>query len=321
MNGFTMSLHKGNYSEGGYSPNSPLSPTLRQRLYGHLALARISNSPTVVSNALAGAALAGVVWINGPILLVAAATALLYTAGMYLNDLCDYAVDCQERPERPLPSGLISRTEAAVVVGLLFLISALLLWLVGTASFWAGLVLISLIVLYDMWHKTNPLSPLIMAGCRLMVYMIAYLAFASIFTVDLVVAGALLVLYIMGLTYIAKNEARAHRFRQSGRQIGNLVARFWPAVALFLPALYFPWQSLSLLTLALLVLFVAWVIYSISFVYRAHPSIGGAIARLIAGISLYDGLVLTSVGAMPGVGVALLAFGLTLFFQRYIKGT
>lgn len=316
-----MSLHKGNYSEGGYSQNSPLSPTLRQRLYGHLALARISNSPTVISNALAGAALAGVLWVNGPVVLVAVAAVLLYTAGMYLNDLCDYAIDCKERPERPLPSGLISRTEAAVVVVLLFLISALLLWVVGIASFWAGLVLIGLIVLYDVWHKTNPLSPLLMANCRLMVYVIAYLAFASAITVDLIVSGALLVLYIMGLTYIAKNEARAHRFQQSGRHPGSLVARFWPAVALFLPALYFPWQSLSLLMLALLLLFVAWIIYSISFVYRTQPSIGGAIARLIAGISLYDGLVLAAAGFVPGVGIALLAFGLTLFFQRYIKGT
>ena len=32
-----------------------------------------------------------------------------YTAGMILNDLLDYEVDVRERPERPLPSGAVSR--------------------------------------------------------------------------------------------------------------------------------------------------------------------------------------------------------------------
>jgi len=35
------------------------------------------------------------------------ASSLLYTAGMVLNDVFDYEVDRQERPQRPLPSGQI----------------------------------------------------------------------------------------------------------------------------------------------------------------------------------------------------------------------
>ena len=33
-------------------------------------------------------------------------------------------------------------------------------------------------VLYDVWHKGNPLGPLVMAGCRLLVYVSAFVAFA-----------------------------------------------------------------------------------------------------------------------------------------------
>ncbi len=64
------------------------------------------------------------------------------------------------------------------------------------------------------------------------------------------------------------------------------------------------------------------VAYSISFVYRltAH-SIGGAIGRLIAGISLFDALVLADVGSWVGVAFAAAAFAATLFFQHYIRGT
>ena len=85
--------------------SSLLRPVWSRRLYGHLSLARVSNSPTVVTNVLAGAALAG--GQGAPAALLALAMVLFYTAGMYLNDLCDLARDRRERPERPLPSGLI----------------------------------------------------------------------------------------------------------------------------------------------------------------------------------------------------------------------
>src|SRR5262249_50855518 len=87
----------------------------QQKLYGHLALARISNGPAVLTNALAGAALAGARQVDGKLVLVAIAMILFYSAGMYLNDLFDYTLDCQARPTRPLPAGLVSRRAATIV--------------------------------------------------------------------------------------------------------------------------------------------------------------------------------------------------------------
>ncbi len=285
-------------------------PSWQQTLYGYLALARVSNSPTVVSNVLAGAALAGATEPSGAVALLAVALVLFYSAGMYLNDLCDYAVDCRERPERPLPSGTVSRAGATVGVVTLFAVGSLLLWSVGLAAFLSGLALIVLIVVYDAWHKSNPVSPLLMAGCRLMVYVTAFLAFSLQISSALVIWSSLLALYIIGLTYIAKTEASPH------------LTKYWPAFVLFLPAIYVVVQIPAVSVLPLLLLFVTWVAYSVSLVYdRRKRSIGAAIGRLIAGISLLDGLVLAVAGALPGVILALLAFGLTLFLQRYIKGT
>src|SRR5437763_11809410 len=102
------------------SKKLPPQQSLRQTLYGHLALARISNSPTVVSNTLAGAALAGARQIDGKQALVAIAMILFYSAGMYLNDLFDYAVDRRERPKRPLPAGIVSQRAATRDVVALF---------------------------------------------------------------------------------------------------------------------------------------------------------------------------------------------------------
>jgi len=281
--------------------------TWQQKLYCYLSLARLSNSPTVVSNVLAGAALAGVTDLGWPIFGLAVSMVFFYTGGMYLNDLFDYEIDCRERPERPLPSGLISRTSATVVTVALFTVGSALLATLSPRSFLSGLLLMALIVFYNWWHKTNPLSPFIMALTRFMVYVTAFLSFRPFLDSRLLFAASLLLLYIVGLTYIAKSETK-HTFSQH-----------WPAVLLFLPVAFPFFQGFVPLHAVLLLLFVGWVTYSISFIYRGK--IGGGITRLIAGISLLDALVLTSTGTTTGVIAAWLAFELTVLLQRYIKGT
>jgi 4-hydroxybenzoate polyprenyltransferase len=290
---------------------APLSdPTWSGRLGGWLLLARISNSPTVVSNVLAGAALGGGLEVGPTSLLLVLAMVLFYTAGMLLNDVCDERWDREHRAERPLVTGLVSRRAAGTGVVLLLLVGLMLLWRIGPASFLAGLVLIGLIVLYDAWHKANPLSPLVMAGCRLLVYVVAFLAFRESPTGELLLAGALLVVYMVGLTAIAKSETRPS------------VSSRWPAVLPLLPALAFGprlgWPA-GLLALGQ----AGWSLYSLRFAYRTESrDIGGTIGRLIAGISLLDALVLVAAGASPGlVAVALVCFVSTLLLQRMVPGT
>jgi 4-hydroxybenzoate polyprenyltransferase len=240
---------------------------------------------------------------------VAIAMVLFYTAGMYLNDLLDYAIDCRERPERPLPTGIVSRPAAVAVVIVLFGSSSILLWSVGLYPFLSGLVLIALIICYDRWHKSNPLSPLLMALCRGMVYVTAFLAFSSHSLFNLLIPGCLLMLYVIGLTYIAKTENKPS------------VANAGILATLFLPGMYFVTRP-PLLSLPLVLLFTAWVAYSISFTYRSHKrKVGRTVGQLIAGISLLDSLVLTASGSVLGTAFALMAFSLALYLQRYVRGT
>ncbi len=285
-----------------------LSTSVRAKAHAHLALARISNAPTVVSNVLAGVALAGATSpvTLGATLLLALAMVLYYTAGMYLNDLFDLGVDRLERPERPLPSGRLTQTEALGTTVLLFSIGTFCLSLLGAAPLISGLVLVALIVFYDAWHKTNPLSPVLMASTRVMVYFTAFVAFAPALTFALLFWALLLGLYIVGLTYIAKTET-------------DTLTGYWPAALLYLPALIgalaLPWAGFWLpLALAL------WVTYSASFVYLSRR-VGQAIGQLIAGVSLLDALVIMLFGTAGGVVWALSAFALTLLLQRYIRGT
>jgi 4-hydroxybenzoate polyprenyltransferase len=176
-----------------------------------LQLARISNTPTVVSNTVAGAVLASAAAETGAVAVVAVAMALFYTAGMILNDLLDYEIDVRERPERPLPSGAVSRPAALTAVIVLFVAGEALLLLEGTEPFLAGLGLVALIVLYDAWHKGNPLSPVLMGACRAFVYFVAALAVAGEVPLEVATAAAVLLLYIVGLTRVAKSEGGSLR--------------------------------------------------------------------------------------------------------------
>ena len=272
-----------------------------------LQLARVSNTPTTISNSVAGAIVVSTTASAITVAVVAVAIALFYTAGMILNDVLDYEVDRRERPERPLPSGQVSRNAAVVAVVVLFVTGAGLLALEGSATFVAGLTLIGVIVLYDAWHKTNPLSPLLMATCRGLVYVVAGLAAAGTLTGELWGAAALLFVYVVGLTQVAKVEGRGSAAR-------------WPIVGLLAPVAYWAKELPSLEVSALIAAFALWVAYALWLVTRRR--IGAGVARLIAGIALYDALVVAGTrGSAVAVAVCLAAFVATSALQTRITGT
>lgn len=112
----------------------------------------------------------------------------------------------------------------------------------------------------------------------------------------------------MGLTSLAKAANRAS-------SVSIVII-----VLLLLPTLYFLCR-LSWTILPLLLFFLGWVGYSLSLLYRPESSPGKAVGQLIAGISLLDALLLATTGSLAGIALALIAFALTLFLQRYITGT
>jgi hypothetical protein len=273
-----------------------------------LQLARVSNTPTVVSNSVAGAVLASTAAQAGEVAVVAGSMALFYTAGMILNDLLDYEVDLRERPERPLPSGAVSRPAALTAVIALFAAGEALLLLEGTEPFLAGLGLIGLIVLYDAWHKGNPLSPVLMGACRALVYFVAALAVAGEVPLEVATGAAVLLIYIVGLTQVAKAES------------GSLRA-VWPLAAVLAAIGYWVGWVNSVWYVLLLVAFAAWVWRSL-WLIRGPRRIGQGVVSLIAGVALFDALAVASVeGSLAAVAVCLAAFLLTIALQTKIAGT
>ena len=281
--------------------------SLRDRFGGHLAVARISNLPTVVTNVMAGVALAGVGW-DARLIPLAAAMAMLYTAGMYLNDVCDYAIDEVERPDRPLVKGLVTRWEAAVVALLLFGGGLVCLAFVSTEALILGIVLVGFIVAYNAWHKSNPGAPFLMAVCRALVYITAGWGVMLEWDPRVPAIVVLVLLYVIGLTVIARRAAR----------IGPL--RIWPiAVLLLLPVPWFLSEGSGILVWIAAIMVAIWVLWSLRSVRAGLVARG--IMHLIAGIALVDVVILL---LMQQTGMALVALGLfavTVLWQRYISGT
>jgi 4-hydroxybenzoate polyprenyltransferase len=279
-----------------------------------LLLGRVSNLPTVWTNTLAGVTLAGTPVGAGRLALLALAFSLLYTGGMYLNDAFDREIDAQERPERPIPSGRV-RAGSVFAIGFGLLAAGVLAvaWTpgAGRGSVWAALLLAAVITAYDAWHKANPLSPVVMGLCRVLVYATAALAVSG--QVGPAVAGGALALlaYLIGLTYVAKQENLT--------EVRNL----WPLAFLAAPFLYaapaLPWTG----AVAVLYLgFLGWAVYAVSWLVRpGRRDIRRAVVSLIAGISLLDALLIAGAGD-PGRAVwAVGGFLLTLALQRWVPGT
>ncbi len=174
----------------------------RPRWRAYLLLARVSNLPTIWSNVLAGFVAAGAIADWPSFVRVAAAISLFYAGGMFLNDAFDAGFDRTSRPERPIPSGDTSRTEAFLAGGLLIGFGELLLAPHPTALL-LGLGLAASIVFYDARHKGVAAAPVVMGLCRALVYCIA--AAAAGWVSGAAVTGAAIVgAYVVGLTVVAK---------------------------------------------------------------------------------------------------------------------
>jgi 4-hydroxybenzoate polyprenyltransferase len=289
-----------------------------------LTLGRVSNLPTVWTNCIAGAVLATAAAQTikvSPLALVAllAAMTLAYIGGMFLNDAFDHRIDAIERPERPIPTGLVSAAQVYTWGFAMLAISvALVAWTAlgnphsgGWMAIVSAIALCGAIVLYNAWHKNNPLSPFVMGLCRMLVYTTAAYSVTANPAAVLFAAAVALLCYLIGLTYVAKQE-----------NIGN-VKNLWPLLFLAAPLIYGAiingGQTLGWIALAALAL---WLLVAINFVRRRNPGdIPRAVISMIAGISLVDAIFIAAMGAS---GLAILAwagFATTLLLQKVVSGT
>lgn len=284
-----------------------------------LVLGRVSNLPTVWTNVIAGWFLSGGEW-SPELGWIIAGISLFYVAGMTLNDAADAHWDEVHAPERPIPSGAISRT-AVLVLGIVQFglgIAILLSQTTVHPLLWALLVVA--ILLYTWLHKRWKGSVLLMGLCRSLVYLGAGSAVVvqsesiEVPGILYVVAGAV-VLYVAGITLAARSE---HLANPTGISFLN-------RIFLMLPVLFplFAYRTVPSTTphLALVIVGVfgiwSWLVLTRTALREKVPK---GIAFAIAGIAFYDAALVAFADWRAAV-VCLACFVLTLGAQRVIPAT
>jgi 4-hydroxybenzoate polyprenyltransferase len=281
------------------------------KLRTFLILGRVSNLPTVWSNCLAGWWLAGPrPW--GALFSVSLWASLMYVGGMFLNDAFDAGFDRNHRPTRPIPSGQIGEGEVWIWgFGWLIIGFAGFCTMGKTTAILATFLALAILV-YNAIHKMVVLAPLVMGLCRFFVYLAAasvafYGVIGEVVWKALALAG-----YVVGLSCLARKETAPVRIQ------------YWPAILLATPifvAVLFDDGLDKRTALFGSVLLAGWAGWTLLQTYgKAHPNVGNAVSRLLAGICIVDFL---AVADMPHFTTLLffLYFLIALALQRAIPAT
>jgi len=140
------------------------------------------------------------------------ATTGLYLSGMVFNDVFDVAEDTRDRPQRPIPSGRISRRTAVMLGVILMTVGVVAAFTVAAQTRLVSVLLVASILGYNGYLKRTPLGPVAMGLCRFFNVMLGASDYAwwnhgSFWARPQLVVAAGLGIYIVGVTIFAKSEA------------------------------------------------------------------------------------------------------------------
>jgi 4-hydroxybenzoate polyprenyltransferase len=149
------------------------------KIFAYLQLTRPANVVTAVADIWAGFAIAGAWdamatnWIYGDqdfwwnLLWLSLSTIGLYGGGVAFNDIADAELDAIERPERPIPSGRVSKKGAIGMASLLLLGGIACAFQVNLMAGGLAIAVAGCALLYDYWGKhQHYFGPINMGLCR-----------------------------------------------------------------------------------------------------------------------------------------------------------
>ena len=292
---------------GQNGSDSELRGTRPLRAYA--ALVRLPNLFTSPPDVVLGAALAvslGYSVSIGSVVGLSVASVLLYAAGTTLNDYVDVSEDERERPERPIPSGDVSRPSAlAFGVTLLFGGVVVALLSAGLVAGVVAAVLAALILLYDAVFKGSAVGFLFMGatrGTNVLLGVAVAVSPTALPTWSLIIP-AVITLYIASVTYMADYETSEGNSTPVLVAIGGVaVAVAGVVVTVFLRS---PAPSEAVVAAVLLVGFVAWTGRALrqAYVDPVPGTVGPAVGACVLGLVALS----ASFAAVGGVGWSLAA--------------
>jgi 4-hydroxybenzoate polyprenyltransferase len=218
------------------------------RITGYIRLFRPANLVTSAADVLAGFLVVGAP--AGQLLWRLLASVALYGGGIVLNDFFDRSLDAIERPERPIPSGLVPPVGAAVL-GFSLLIGAVMAsFRASTLTGLIALAILLCVLAYDAGLKRFAVGPVLMGSCRGLNLLLG-LAAAPALVPHLWFLALLPLAYIGGITLLSRGEVLG------GNRNSNAIAVGLFAGVVLATALIYAGQPSSLLAASPFLLLLA----------------------------------------------------------------
>lgn len=292
-------------------------------LVAYATLVRLPNLFTAPPDVVLGAALVAGVGRTvsvGAIVGLATASMLLYAAGTTLNDYFDAAEDARERPERPIPSGEVSR-RGALAFGVALLVGGVGIALVaaGTAAGAVAGGLALAILVYDGVFKGSAVAFLFMGGSRgLNVLLGSTAAVSPTLPPRVLAVAAVILLYIAAVTYMAESETGVTDRGAVSTAVGGTVIAALGVVGLLVvrsPPLFE-----AVLAVVLLAGFVGWTGRALraAYVDPVPETIGPAVGTCVLGLIVLNTAFAATVGplwALTALAFLAPAVGLSRVFD------
>ena len=290
----------------------PQTEQWRRSLASYAKLVRVPNLFTAPPDVILGAAIVstfGYTARAGTIAGLAVASVLLYAAGTTLNDYFDASEDTRERPERPIPSGDISRSRALIFGAMLLVSGVGIAFLSGgsPAAVVAALLAVG-IVAYDGALKGSVPGYLAMGGNRAINVVLGMAAAVapSALPIRAYLIPAIIALYIASVTYMAESETGStDRLAVSVGVAGTSIA----AVGVVGAVVVTPVPAVgTAVAVALLGGFLVWTGVPLRTAYAdpAPETVGPAIGACVLGLTILTAAFAATAGA--GWAIAAVSF-------------
>lgn len=329
--------------------------TFGEKFRALMATGRVANLPTVWSNVLIGL---GAVYLtfnasdNGTqtqsydLIFTATliiATSMLYLGGCILGDYKDIEYDKKNRPNRPLPLGILSLSFAASSAYILLIAGLLTSWLASPLSYaitqqasslnkvqlGLALLLTSCITIYALTHKkTGPYALINMALCRFLLVATASstlfvigktsYSFQPFVTIALILAGTIGT-YTFLLSSVASTEStpRHYQYRKA-LSIALLALPFLSLITRHLLDLAnvtdLPHISLTIVAVTI---YILWSSFALGALNTSKPDF---VSRALAGFCLID-MCFAATFSAPLTITCFVLFCLALLLQKIAPAT
>jgi 4-hydroxybenzoate polyprenyltransferase len=224
---------------------------------------RPANIVTSIADVLAGISITGIFANSGAFvtggylsttLLLCFSSACLYGGGIVFNDVFDADLDKIERPERAIPSGIISKVSAATLGGVLLIAGIIASALCGGISGILAVAIAFFALLYNKISKHHPFfGPLNMGLCRGLNLLLGISILPEILQHWFLLA-VVPIIYIFCITMISRGEVH-------GGSKGNLyiASGLYSVVAGIIA--YYGYRNSTLLPTAIFLIPFIWMIY------------------------------------------------------------